>query len=116
MFKKLEYAGFDQHPQLRAIAEQGTRILLGEVSPDLQDYVDVTWQAYPDAPAAVELDLSLVLPTGTGTARRLMPVGEFEDEGLLRSRCRAVWDRALGAYLEKRKSVWDELLREPAGA
>lgn len=40
-------------------------------------------------------------------------MADFDDVSVLRSRIRRVWDDALGNLLDKRRPVWDELLREP---
>jgi hypothetical protein len=115
MFKSVEYAGFDDHPALRAEAERATLVLASEVG-TWHDRIEVEWEARPDNPKGLELTLALDLPIGSGTGSRFIPIGEFADDDLLRHRLRGVWDRALGGILEKRKKVWDEILHQPAEA
>lgn len=114
MFKSVEYAGFDGRPDLRALAERGTKVLGSEVR-TWRDRVEVVWEARPDAPAGVELTLTLTLPIGVGEGSRFIPAAEFGDDDRLRSRCGGGWDRALGDLLEKRKPVWDEIINQPVG-
>jgi hypothetical protein len=115
MFKSVEYAGFDGHPNLRSLAERGTSILASEMSEGWHGQVDVTWEAYPEKPEGLELALTLTIPSGSGVGSRFIPATDFPDEDLLQSRCRSAWDRALGNYLDKRKEAWAEIIREPAG-
>lgn len=114
MFKRVEYVGFDGRPDLRLLAERGTK-QLGSVIRTWRDRTVIVWEAQPENPAGAELTLKVELPIGSGTASRFIPATDFADEDRLRSRCGGVWDRALGDLLEKRKPVWDEIINQPAG-
>lgn len=115
MFKSVEYAGFDEHPGLKVLAERGTQILSSEMG-TWHDSTDVIWEAYPDTTPALELTVTVTLSIGSGTGTRLVPVSDFADEDRLRSRCGGTWARALRAILDKRKHVWDEIINQPVGA
>lgn len=114
MFKNVEYSGFEGHPDWLLLAERGTALLRDEIR-SMWESVTVGWGVRNGPAAALAVTTTLDLPIGIGRGARVIPVAEFTDEGLVRSRLRAAWDQTLGNLLEKRKPVWDELLREPVG-
>lgn len=112
MFKSVEYTGFEGEPELLRLVGIAAALLPGEIRSFRED-VRVNWTAHPGPPTAVELTLTLELLDLTGRGRRRMAVADFADEELLRSRIRQAWLDATGEFLEQRRLVWDELLREP---
>lgn len=113
MFKKVEHAGFDDEPELKAKADRAVAALAGIVR-DWAAQVEIELEVYPDQPRGVEVTVTLDLPAASGRASRFLPEAELTDPDLLEGRCRAIWDRATGAYLERRKPAWDEILNQPA--
>ena len=117
MFKKLEYIGFDGHPDLLALAEGATPLLADEVR-TWRDEVEVSWEAAPDPSPTrgVYLELRLKLPTSTGIVRRLLTVSDFADERRARAACRSIWGRLLDKHLEQHRERLREYLTEPVEA
>lgn len=113
MFKSVEYAGFADEPDLKAKAEQAVAALAGIVR-DRAAQIELELEASPNYPRGVEVAVTLDLPAASGRASRFLPEAELTDPDLLESRCRLIWDRAMGAYLEQRKPAWDEILKQPA--
>jgi hypothetical protein len=115
MFKKVEYCGFDKKPELRQLARKAVTVLEKEID-SWQDKVEVVVKALEENPIAVEIFLTLILPVDSGIGFRVLSVKELENPETLLRYCRDVWDQALGSYLEKRKLVWDEIVRQPVVA
>ena len=118
MFKSVEYVGFDDKIEFRQRVEQFLQVLAEEIGADWHDSVAVVWRAIDTASlSTVELLLTLQTPIGSGSGRALIPRALFHpgEENELRSRFRRVWINALDRFLEQRKKVWDEYLREPVG-
>ncbi len=118
MFKSVEYVGFDDKLELRQSVERVLSLLTEEIGSDWHDSVRVVWRT-TTAPSPSTVVLSLTLQTsigsGSGTtsiARNLFHPGEEQE---LRSRLRRVWIDVLDRFLEQRKKVWDDYLREPVG-
>lgn len=89
MFKSVEYAGFENRPEPRALAERGTAVLASVIH-DWRDALAVTWRPAGDA---LELELALDVTgapvAATGCVRRAgFAPGE---ESLLRIDAREVW-------------------------
>jgi hypothetical protein len=113
MFKSVEYAGFEAHPDLRALAERGTAAL-GAVIHDWRDALTVTWR--PTASDTLELELALDVTgaplAATGCVRRAgFAPGE---ESLLRIDAREVWldvlDRLTAELAARRERAVAELV------
>jgi hypothetical protein len=117
MFKKVEYAGFDSNPELKAKAEQLTPVLAGQIG-RWRDDIAVTWSPQPSAPSQqLNLTLSLTLPNGVGgSALGTFSPADLSDAWLIRSRCRGVWSDLLGVLLEKQNQRVQECLLETAEA
>ncbi|HEY1189231.1 MAG TPA: hypothetical protein VGE74_16380 [Gemmata sp.] len=113
MFKSVEYAGFEGRPELKARAEHAVTALAGIVR-DWDKQIELGLEAYADQPAGVEITVTLSLPTASGSGSRFLTEAELQDDGVLESRCRSVWARAMDAYIDRRKPVWDEILKQPA--
>ena len=116
MFKSVEYIGFDDKLELRQSVERVLSLLTEEIGADWHDSVRVVWQAtVANSIGYVVLTLTLQTPIGTGSwttsiRRHLFQPSEEQE---LRSRFRRVWIAVLDRFLEQRKKVWDEYLREP---
>ncbi|MDY3554452.1 hypothetical protein R5W24_003576 [Gemmata sp. JC717] len=112
MFKSVEYAGFQDRPDLKAGAERVVAAL-GAVVRDWDKQVALSFEARPYQPAGVEVTLTLDLPAARGSGSLLLTARELQDPAALESRCRAVWARATDDYLERRKPAWDEIINQP---
>ncbi len=117
MFKNVEYAGFEGHPELKAKAEQLTPVLANEIRRWQEDVV-VQWKPHPNPTAGVlDLTLSLTLPNGvTGAYTGTFTRKDFEEDWLQRSRCRQVWGDLLGVLLDEQHKRVEESLLETAEA
>jgi hypothetical protein len=112
MFKKVEYLGFDELPELRAKAEELTRVLANAIH-RWRGEVEAQWSPAPRFQAGVlELTLSLALPNGvSATFAGIFTKEDFEEPWLQRSRCRQIWGDLLGVLLdEQHKRVEQSLL------
>ncbi|MBX9580770.1 MAG: hypothetical protein K2X87_10725 [Gemmataceae bacterium] len=114
MFKKLEYLGFRDHPDLLVLAERATSLLADEIRSWRED-VEVTWDAAPQS-GSVFLELRLALLDWTGIVRRLMGSGDFADERRIRAACRDAWGRLLDKFLARTKDRLTQFLAEPVEA
>ncbi|HEV3436038.1 MAG TPA: hypothetical protein VG122_01690 [Gemmata sp.] len=112
MFKSVEYSAFEEHPRLLELAKRAVSVLATEVR-CWHNQIDVECIVHPDNPTGMEFTVTLNLPTGSGTGSRFFLVSELEDSDRLLGCCHDVWDRALGDYLEKRKSAWEEIIQQP---
>jgi hypothetical protein len=113
MFKSVEYAGFEGHPELRAKAEQLTPVLANEIRRWRTD-VEVQWAPDPASAGALTLALALALPNGVAGAR----TGTFEPDDLaeswlIRSRCRSIWSDLLGDLSQQLDARLKEAVSEP---
>ncbi|VTT96807.1 unnamed protein product [Gemmataceae bacterium] len=115
MFKSVEYAGFESHPELRATAERLTPVLGNEIR-TWRDQVSVEWRPGPDAmPGSLELTLTLTLENGVaGEASGTFTSDDLGEAWLERSRCRWVWDGLLEVLLDKQHQRTEEYLSAPA--
>ncbi len=116
MFKSVEYVGFDDKLELRQSVERALSLLTEEIGADWHDSVRVVWRT-TTAPSPPTVELSLTLQTsigsGSGTTSIARNLFHPSEEQELRSRFRRVWIAVLDRFLEQRKKVWDEYLREP---
>lgn len=114
MFKSVEYVGFENRPDLRALAERGTAALAGEIG-TWRDRVVARWS--PGAPAGLQLALSLELPNGVPGARTITFAPEdFARDDASAARARRVWSLLLGDLLDALDARVQEALLDPAGA
>jgi hypothetical protein len=111
MFKKLEYVGFEDRPDLRAKVEALTPVLAGVV----RDWDKRIELELADRPGGVGVTLALDLPAGRGTGSRLIGRDELSDPDALESQCRAVWASAMDDYLDRRRPAWEEIINQPVG-
>lgn len=117
MFKKVEYVGFENEPDLKAKAERATE-MLGGVMRSWRDDVWVSWKPSPFGSGALELALSLTLSNASGTATGRVREWTFEsgEEGELRSDLRSVWLKLLSLLGGQQVVRLEEILREPVEA
>jgi hypothetical protein len=118
VFKSVEYVGFEDKPELRALAEQATPVL-GALIRSWRDEVAVTWRPAPhDSRHLLKLTLSLTLRDSTGSATGGIRNWVFEpgEEGELRSDLREVWLDLLAILSKQQVKRLDEMLREPVEA
>lgn len=113
MFKNVEYAGFDGHPELKSLADRAVAMLASIVR-DWDVRIAIELEAYADQPEGVEIAATLELPAASGKGSRFLTRNELENTELLESRCRAIWGRTMDGYIERRKPVWDEIVNQPA--
>jgi hypothetical protein len=114
MFKSVEYTGFDGQPELRALADRATAVLVGVIR-SRRDEVQVTWRPDPAASGAVlELTLTLNLWNAADSATGRIHRRDFEpgEEGTLRSNLRDVWSDLLARLSNQQMKRLDEMLRE----
>ena len=116
MFKSVEYAGFEDKPELRALAERATAVLANEIRTWREDVV-VKWKPSQEPERIIDLTLSLTLPNGVSATH----TGTFTHVNFARavdeaSRCRWVWMDLLGLLLEQQDQRVQEYLMEPAEA
>ena len=112
MFKKLDYLGFDDKPELKAKAEQLIPVLAGELLRWRGD-VEVRW-APGASEGALELTLSLTLAEGVaGSQTGTFEPADFAEARLLRSRCRDVWSDLLWVLSVELETRIEEALSEP---
>jgi hypothetical protein len=109
VFKSVEYAGFDGHPELKAKAEQLTGVLAREIN-TWRERVEVRWTPHPNpATGVLDLTLSLTLPNGVSATRSGTVTAEDSTrDPWLAARCRRVWSELLGLLL----NIMDERIRE----
>ncbi len=112
MFAEVEYYGFDGRPDLRALAEAGTRLLADETGAEWQDRIGVRWAVLPARPE-LELAVTLTLPAQVGVGRQTASAADLADPERFRDWVRRGWTRALDNYLDRRKPAWDEVIRQP---
>lgn len=117
MFKNVEYAGFESHPELRALAEQLTPVLANEIGM-WRENVRVKWSPHPDTDTGVlDLTLGLVLPNGVeGEFVGTFVPDDFTRDSWLARRCLWIWSDLLGILLEKQHQRVQEYLAEPVEA
>ena len=116
MFKSVEYVGFESKLELRQSVERVLSLLTEEIGSDWHDSIVVVWRTTAaSSPPTVELSLTLQTPIGSGSGTTSIARNLFQpsEEQELRSRFRRVWIAVLDRFLEQRKKVWDEYLREP---
>lgn len=111
MFKQVEYVGFENHPELRAMAERATPILADEIR-TFRDEVAVEWECHFEEPSAIELTLTLQLPIGSATTSRYLDQTDFQDDEEFRSCCRKVWWNLLDQIVDQRRVIWDEIIHQ----
>ncbi|MDY3563606.1 hypothetical protein R5W23_005220 [Gemmata sp. JC673] len=116
MFKSVQYAGFEDRPELRARAEQLETVLADEVTAWRGD-VEVRWAPAADPEAVLDLTLAITRPNGvaarhTGT---FVP-GDFSHPRWLASRCNRVWFDLLGALLDQQHQRVEAAIPEPVEA
>jgi hypothetical protein len=114
MFKTVEYVGFDGHPELRARAEQATRLLGNEIT-SWRDEVEVVWSPAPGGVGELSLALSLALGNGvSASALGTFGSADFADDDRVADRCGRVWMDLLGILSRRQMCrVW-EAVSEPA--
>jgi hypothetical protein len=113
MFKKVEYAGFDGHPELKAKAEQLTPVLADEIR-RWRDDVEVRWAPAPADGGGLELTLSLTLTEGiSGSQTGTFVPDDLTEAWLVRSRCRDVWSDLLWVLSIELDTRIQEALSEP---
>jgi hypothetical protein len=115
MFKKVEYAGFEGHPELEAKAKQLTPVLAEEIGA-WRGSVEVRCNPTQIA-GAIALTLALTLPNGiegevTGT---FVPT-DFASARRLAHRCLRIWSDLLGVLLDKQHQRVEEFILAPAEA
>ena len=112
MFKKVEYAGFEDKPELKAKAEQIMPVLAGEIR-RWRENVEVLWTPVP-ARGALELTLSLSLAEGiAGSQTGTFEPNDLTEDWLIRSRCRDVWSDLLWVLSVELETRIQEALSEP---
>ena len=117
MFKSVEYAGFESHPELRATAERLTPVLANEIR-TWRDEVRVRWRPHPNpATGVLDLTLELTLPNGVTESRRgTFSSEDFERPSWLENRCRRVWSDVLGGLIAQQDERVQASFLEPAEA
>lgn len=93
MFKKVEFEGFEDNPELETMARQAT-VVLGGVIRDWRDDVAVVWRPTEvGTTEELELGLKLVLPDTSAAAAGRIRARAFKpgEETLLRMDVREVW-------------------------
>jgi len=118
MFKKVEYLGFENEPELKAKAERATGMLADVMRSGWYDEVWVSWKPSPFGSGALELALSLALSNASGMAIGRIRDWTFEpgEEGELRSDLRSVWLTLLSLLGTQQVTRLEEILREPVEA
>ena len=117
MFKNVEYSGFEGKADLKSKAERLTNVLAGEIH-RWRDDVELRWSPDPvDPTATLKLGMSLTLPNGvTDTAFGTFLPKDWEEDWLIRSRCRSIWSSLLGELLKKQDERVKESLFESSEA
>jgi hypothetical protein len=111
VFKSVEYAGFEGHPELRARAEQLISVLAGAIRRWRED-VEVRWAPAPSG--GLELTLSLTLAEGiSGSQTGTFEPKDFTEAWLVRSRCRDIWSGLLWVLSVELERRIEEALSEP---
>jgi hypothetical protein len=118
MFKSVEYAELQNHPDLKAKAERATAAL-GGVIRSWREAVDVSWRPpASDSGAALELTLALSLPEAAASAAGGIRGRAFEpgEESLLRIDLREVWLNVLDSLIAQVGERVEDSFADPVGA
>jgi len=118
MFKSVEYAGFEGHPELRQLAERASAAL-GGVIRTWRDEVHVTWRpARPDSDAVLEVTLELSLPNAAGSVTGRIRGRDFEpgEEGYLRMSLADTWLDLLDVLIAQMEANREEWFADPVEA
>ena len=111
MFKRIEYAGFDRHPDLRVRVEAAVPVIADELG-DSDTEVSVTFRVrdVPAGPPVLEVEFA---DDTYGGRTDEWDWRTFNTERDIRSRGRAQYMRILSHYLAGRARVYQKRLAEP---